>query len=274
MSIEAFKIKILKKIPHEISESYLTGYFNSFINSYYEVKGLIHPSDNILDVGCGPGLLVKYLSEKGYRIEGVENYLYNPHSKMINEAINGKDRVRDCDIIDFKSDKKFDVIFLHNVIEHLEDWKKSMEPLNNALNDNGKIILLLPNYDFPVECHLMLPIIINKEITYKIFKNKIDSFEKKHERYGIWESLNFVKPRQIKSYYLKKGFTVKYEKKYFPSLLNRLIMNRNQESAHKDNLIHSFLILISMIAYKLRIIKFYKYMPLISHPFIKIIINK
>ena len=33
--------------------------------------------ENILDVGCGGGLLVNYLDVCGYTIEGFDNYLYN-----------------------------------------------------------------------------------------------------------------------------------------------------------------------------------------------------
>lgn len=274
MNIEKFKQKILELSPPEIPRSYLTAYFNSFLNSYYEIESLIETSDNILDVGCGPGLLVNYLSIKGFKIEGIDNYLYNPHSKIINEAINGQEKVKDCDIKDFVSVKKFDVIFLHNVIEHMDDWKKSMEPLNYSLNEGGKIVLLLPNYNFPIEFHVMLPIIFNKDLTYKLFKGRIDSFENKHNRQGIWESLNFVKPTQIATHYLNKGYTVKYEKTYFPNLLLRMIKARNKESVHRKNLIHIFLIGIAMIFCHLKIIKLYRHMPLFLHPFIKIVINK
>ena len=190
------KLKLSKVVPEE----YFDNYFNAFTASYNEIINTVKKDENILDVGCGGGLLVNYLDVCGYKIEGFDNYLYNPHTKAINEVVNDKGLVKNSNIKDFNFRKKYDVIFMSNVIEHINDWEENLNILMNYLNPSGRIILLLPNYSVPVEPHFMLPIIYNKEITYKIFKNKIMNHEKIHNRKGIWESLNFIKLKDLKKF--------------------------------------------------------------------------
>tara|TARA_B100001750_G_scaffold213013_1_gene195204 strand:+ start:20 stop:847 length:828 start_codon:yes stop_codon:yes gene_type:complete len=274
MTLGNYRKEITRKIPDSIPDEYLDSYFNSFFNSYTEIEPLISYSDQILDVGSGAGFLVNYLSSQGYKIQGFDNYLYNPHTRAINRAINSREEVKNCDIRDFHIEKKFDVIFLHNVIEHLDNWEESVEMLNTKLNNKGKIIFLLPNYSFPIECHFMLPIFLNRDLTYKIFKKRIKKFEVMHNREGLWDSLNFIKPKEIRDYYLSKNYNVKFDKSYFTNFLSRLIHNINPKSVHRTNKLHYLLVLTAKIFYKTKLINIYQYLPLSFQPFIKIIIQK
>ena len=274
MTLSNYRKEIVNKIPDSIPDEYLDSYFNSFFNSYSEIEHLISYSDDILDVGCGAGFLVNYLSSQGYKIQGFDNYLYNPQTRAINRAINSKEEVKNCNIADFQTETKFDVIFLHNVIEHLDNWEESIEKLNNMLNTKGKIIFLLPNYSFPIEFHFMLPIFLNRDLTYKIFKKKIKKFEITHNREGLWDSLNFIKPKEIKDYYLSKNYDVKFDKCYFINFLSKLVDNINPKSAHRSNMIYYLLVLTAKIFYKTKLINIYQYLPLNFQPFVKIIVQK
>ncbi len=274
-TLQEYKNEIISKTKHSIPDGYFDSYFNSFSSSYYEIYPFLEKNKKILDVGCGPGLLVNKLKQEGFRIKGFDNYLYNPHTKAINEIINLSEDVQNTDIQNFFSNEKFDIIFLSNVIEHLNDWKQYSKYLNSFLEDEGIIILLLPNYNFPVEIHFMLPIIYNKSLTFKIFKNKIIEFEKKHQRHGLWDSLNFIKPKDILKHYSDQNYHVKFEKRYFQNLLERLIINSKHHKNHyKKNIINRLLIFISILFSSAGIIKIYRYLPLFFHPFIKIIIKK
>ena len=274
MTLSNYREEITNQIPDSIPDEYLESYFNSFFNSYAEIEHLISYSDEILDVGSGAGLLVHYLSSQGYKIEGFDNYLFNPHTRAINRAINSEEKVKNCNIEDFQTEKKFDVIFLHNVIEHLDNWEESIVSLNNILNPKGKIIFILPNYSFPIEFHFMLPIFFNKELTYKIFQKKIKKFEMINNMEGLWDSLNFIKPKEIRDYYLAKKYIVKTDKRYFINLLFRLIDNLNPKSVHRSNKLHYFLVLTAKMFYKTKLINIYQYLPLIFQPFVKIIVQK
>ena len=277
INISEYKNSLKQKLSSVIPESYFENYFNAFTASYYEMINTVKKDENILDVGCGGGLLVNYLDVCGYRIEGFDNYLYNPHTKAISEAVNTKGLVKNSNIKDFKFKKKYDVIFMSNVIEHINDWEENLNILINYLNPSGRIILLLPNYSVPVEPHFMLPIVYNKEITYKIFKNKITNYEKMHNRNGIWKSLNFIKLKDLKRYFNKNDFEIKNDKEYFIRFIKVLIynaLNKNIILRKKRNLMHKFLIFLSRIFLFLKLFDIFKFLPIFCHPFIKIIAFK
>ena len=75
-------------------------------------------------------------------------------------------------LIEFKTKTKFDLIFSFNVFEHLENQNNYIKRSNQLLSESGKGLILCPNYDFPYEPHFVIPIIFNKEMTYRIFKKK------------------------------------------------------------------------------------------------------
>jgi len=68
------------------------------------------------------------------------------------------------------------------------------------LSPNGVSIIMCPTYDLPYETHVIIPIIINKNITYKIFEKKIRDYEENLGIQGNWESVNFIKARHVKRY--------------------------------------------------------------------------
>ena len=41
---------------------------------------------------------------------------------------------------------------------------------------------------FPVESHFKLPILVNKDITYRVFSKSIHKFEVKNDVVGLWNS--------------------------------------------------------------------------------------
>ena len=91
-------------------------------------------------------------------------------------------------IEDFDTDEKFDLVFSINVCEHVENWESYIEKTQSLLTPNGISIILCPTYDLPYETHVIIPIIINKDITYKIFQKKIRDYEENLGIQGNWES--------------------------------------------------------------------------------------
>ena len=158
-------------------------------------------NDNVLEIGSGSGILLNLLSEnfKDINFQGIEpfgegfsslNYL---NSLSIENGIS----IKNIGYEELSSDNKYDLIFCINVFEHLNDWRNFLEKMSFLLNEKGKIIVLCPNYGFPYESHFRIPIIFNKKITFCIFKKFIRMFEKKNDCLGLWDSLNFVKKREV-----------------------------------------------------------------------------
>jgi 2-polyprenyl-3-methyl-5-hydroxy-6-metoxy-1,4-benzoquinol methylase len=277
MNINEYKNSIKQKLKKVLSDEYIDSYLNAFNGAYDEIINIVNKDKNILDVGCGGGLLVDYLNISGYEVEGFDNYLYDSKTRAINEIINSKGLVINSDIKNYKFKKKYDIIFLSNVIEHLNEWQQNLDIIIKYLNPSGKIILILPNYNVPVEPHFMLPILYNKRITHKIFKNSIINYEKEHEKNGLWDSLNFIKPLDIKKYFEKKNFEIKNDKEYFARLIVALTnnsLNKDINFKRKINLMHKLLISLSKIFIFLKLFNLFKFLPIFCHPFIKIIAYK
>jgi 2-polyprenyl-3-methyl-5-hydroxy-6-metoxy-1,4-benzoquinol methylase len=121
--------------------------FNTDMVLQKEIENAI-PKDknaNILDLGCGYGSFLHTLQIREYKnLFGVEI------GEEENRFLNSKGlNVSKLDILDFlKSDiKTYELITLFDVLEHFKkDEIVEMLPLlKKRLNDNGKLILRLPN---------------------------------------------------------------------------------------------------------------------------------
>jgi SAM-dependent methyltransferase len=85
----------------------------------------------ILDLGSGGDYSLKYLN---FAFKNSNSYVYDPGMKSKNEGV----------LNDIK-DRKFDVIFVLNVLEHVYNPVKFLENLKDNLTDNGHIILSVPD---------------------------------------------------------------------------------------------------------------------------------
>ena len=273
MNILEYEVELRSKTEEKISPVQFNYMFNSFVNSYEEIVPYLDKKKNILDVGCGGGLLVDFLIINGYVVEGCDNYQYDTNTRQMIEIIDNYDAIHKQDIYNFNSTKKYDLIFLSNVIEHLDDWKNALEIIDKILKDDGNIIFLFPNYSFKIELHFMLPIILNKKITYRIFKQKIHDLEKSNGVIGLWDSLNFIKPIELLNYFKNKNYELIVDKKYFSRMVNKSIAN-SKKTGKKKSLVYLILLIFSKILSYTGFIRTYKFIPLALHPFVKVIVKK
>lgn len=105
----------------------------------------VKPNSKVLDVGCAGGYLGENLvSEKKCEVWGIE-----PDTKNYDEALKKGYKIIfnkkfEEAAIDIKNEK-FDFILIGDVLEHLEQPEKVMELLPGLLNDDGRLIVSLPN---------------------------------------------------------------------------------------------------------------------------------
>ena len=96
-------------------------------------------SKNILDVGAGTGDFLKICANNNWNVSGVE-----PSSDARNIAKEKSVFLND-ELFDIK-DKKFDVITLWHVLEHVEKLSEYILKLNELLTENGRLIIAVPNH--------------------------------------------------------------------------------------------------------------------------------
>ncbi len=121
-------------------------YFYRFNRLFNEIEknNIDLKNKKILDIGCSYGFLEKKLIEKGCsRIEAWD----------LQEPIDNKDIYRnkwEHKIVNAENewpdhDKKFDVIFALEIIEHMIDTDKFIKKCKNKLTPNGFLIISTPN---------------------------------------------------------------------------------------------------------------------------------
>jgi SAM-dependent methyltransferase len=172
-----------------------------YINQYL---GNLQPQSRVLEIGSGPCILISQLSYSfpAHSFTGIEPI--GPGFNIFRESLNKLKSNFNFELFEMgyeefenKTDEKYDLIFLINVFEHLPNWKDFLRFVKSHLKPNGRCVILCPNYSFPYESHFKVPIIFNKLLTFNIFQKKIEKFENTESSNGLWESLNFVKLRQV-----------------------------------------------------------------------------
>jgi 2-polyprenyl-3-methyl-5-hydroxy-6-metoxy-1,4-benzoquinol methylase len=119
---------------------------------------------SLLDVGCGEGLFGKYLkkSNKNLEVWGIE-----PVVEVAKNAKKNLDNVLVGNIEDsfgIINKKKFDVVTYNDVLEHLVDPWTILDNTKKILNNDGLVIVSLPNVRF---VNNLLHIIFKKDFEYE-----------------------------------------------------------------------------------------------------------
>lgn len=96
------------------------------------------PVKKILDVGCGTGILVKYLKKKGYQSVGCD-------ASDIAVKMSGQVKATATDL-PFE-DASFDMVMAISLIEHLlpDEGEKFIREARRVLRPNGFLFLVTPN---------------------------------------------------------------------------------------------------------------------------------
>lgn len=107
------------------------------------------PSDSqneILDIGCGDGLLFDRLAEFG-RVEGVE-----PDAGVISEQFRGQIHAVPFDER-FQPGKKYTLVLMLDVLEHLPDAQASLVHALDLLVPGGILLITLPAFQLLWTAH-------------------------------------------------------------------------------------------------------------------------
>ena len=132
---------------------------------------------NILEIGCGDGSLIKLFDNNKNKIYGCE---INPIVKKIGLK-------KEIKYLNNYNNKKFDIIILSHVFEHFLNIRDEIKVLHKCLNKDGIIYIEVPNIDN----------FSKQSVDEKIFENLFETDHiynfSKNSLSSILEGYNFKK---------------------------------------------------------------------------------
>ncbi len=158
-------------------------------NKKYPLSGI-----NVLDIGCGGGLLSEPMCRLGANVTAIDASnkniaIANLHAKKNNLKIkyicSSPEKLR--------TTKKFDVILNMEIVEHVEDVNFFLKSCANLLKKNG----------------LMFVATINKTLKSYIFAIVGAEYVLRWLPIGTHEWEKFVKPEELKSILIKNNLNLK-----------------------------------------------------------------
>ena len=111
----------------------------SIIKKYKLISKLVS-SKKILDIGSGTGEFLHYMKSKGFDTYGVEIAKKARELSVKNHGLFVKDSLSSL------KEKNFDTITMWHVLEHVYDLDGYMTKIKDLLNDNGFLIIAVPNH--------------------------------------------------------------------------------------------------------------------------------
>ncbi len=172
------------KILHQIKSHRMT-YILDQINNR-KIKNL-----KILDVGCGGGIICEPLARLGAKVTGIDFVPNNIKAAKIHSKKNKlKIKYIYNDIEKSKLNGKFDLILMFEVLEHLDNWKKTIKNIKKNLNKNGMIIISTINRN-----------LLSKLFAIDIAENILNWIPKGTHNYN-----KLIKPEELKIILTKENF--------------------------------------------------------------------
>lgn len=107
------------------------------------LKQLTTDSINVLDIGGGTGWMLDILKKTDPRISFTQVADIDPQAKAIAEQ-NGHAYFEGI-VEDFNTDKKFDLILMLNLVEHVADPLAVLQKAESLLSPGGIIVIKTPN---------------------------------------------------------------------------------------------------------------------------------
>ena len=177
------KFKVLHQI-RPIRIEYILKQINS-----KKIKNL-----DVLDLGCGGGLVSESLARLNANVTGVD-FVKNNIEVAKKHALKKKLKINyiQDDIEKLKLSKKFDLIIMFEILEHLNDWSSFLVKIKKNLNKNGIIIISTINRN-----------IISKYLAIFFAENILKWVPK-----GTHSYHKFIKPDEIYDNMINNNFKLK-----------------------------------------------------------------
>jgi GT2 family glycosyltransferase/glycosyltransferase involved in cell wall biosynthesis/2-polyprenyl-3-methyl-5-hydroxy-6-metoxy-1,4-benzoquinol methylase len=115
-------------------------------SSHTKILRLVDKGKDVLEIGCATGYMTRYLKEElGCRVFCIE---IDPKPAQKARSYCEELLIGDIEQLDLNEaigDRRFDVVILADVLEHLKDSRSVLKKLRHFLGDTGYILLSIPN---------------------------------------------------------------------------------------------------------------------------------
>ena len=171
-------------------------YIKENIIKQFKIRNKAKPLSeiNILDIGCGGGLLSEPMYRLGANITGIDASIKNIKIAKLHAKKNGLKINYICSSPEkLKITKKFDVILNMEIVEHVEDISFFLKSCSKLLKKNG----------------LMFVATINKTLKSYVFAIVGAEYVLRWLPIGTHEWEKFVKPEDLKKILTKNNLSLK-----------------------------------------------------------------
>ena len=176
-------------------------------NEKYPLKGI-----NLLDIGCGGGLLSEPMCRLGANVTGIDASEKNIEIAKIHAKKNNLNINYICTSPEKIEKKNFDVILNMEIVEHVENINLFLESSSNLLKKNG----------------LMFVATINKTLKSYLFAIVGAEYILRWLPIGTHEWEKFVKPENLKNILSKFDMTmIKTDGVKFNPLLDKWSLSKD-----------------------------------------------
>lgn len=131
------------KSHHNSKKTFLNFIYNTVKKRSFKKKHTIFQNGTtdktILDIGAGTGDFLKYCKDNHFKVTGIE-----PNEGARNQA--KENGILLHEKLEGVLGKKFDVITMWHVLEHVPNLYEYLEHLKNLLKEDGKLIVAVPNF--------------------------------------------------------------------------------------------------------------------------------
>jgi len=123
------------------------------------LKAKLPDGAEVLDVGCGNGVISRSLGEKGFVVKGIDvSAKAIEKAKALNTYPNVRFEVVSAEQL-VADGQRFHAVICSEVLEHLNDPGKLLGVLHQTLHETGVLIVTVPNGKGPREMLVTRPVI-------------------------------------------------------------------------------------------------------------------
>lgn len=211
-------------MTQEEAEKFLMMYVNEMQVTLGLVEGRIKPGLKVLEIGAGLCLFSVFLKTLGCDVIALEPSTggfgsFETAKRVILEAYAGVGlKVWEFTAQDLLArQERFDLIFSNNVLEHIPDLTGAWAGMCAVLKPAGTMLHNCPNYFFPYEPHLGIPVFKPfPRLSAFLFRGAVA------RQKDVWDSLNFITYFEVKRLVRNSNMRVSFKKALLWSALSRI----------------------------------------------------